>query len=120
MGRNPGKVLERIHTDLGIWARILLHGGCAAPRAAVSPSTASRGGSQRGSRGVLGVLGRSWERFGSLVGSFEVLLAVSWGSLGRPLESLRRLFGDLWGLQIEHRRMTRIECMSLGALDVFC
>jgi len=44
----------------------------------------------------------------------------SWGSLGRPLESLGRLFGDLWGLQIEHRRMTRIESMRLGALDVFC
>ena len=62
----------------------------------------------------------SWERFGGLLGSFWVLLGVSWGSLGRPLEALGGLFGDLWGLQIEHRRMTRIESMSLGALDVFC
>ena len=62
----------------------------------------------------------SWERFGGLLGSFWVLLGVSWGSLGRPLEALGGLFGDLWGLQIEHQRMTRIESMSLGALDVFC
>ena len=44
----------------------------------------------------------------------------AWGSLGRPLEALGRLFGDLSGLQIEHKRVTRIESMSLGALDVFC
>ena len=62
----------------------------------------------------------SWERFGSLLGSFWVLFGVSWGSFGRPLEALGGLFGDLWGLQIEHQRMTRIESMSLGALDVFC
>ena len=61
------------------------------------------------------VLGAFWKSLGLLLGP----LGVSWGSLGRPLESLGRLFGDLWGLQIEHRRMTRIESMSLGALDVF-
>ena len=62
----------------------------------------------------------SWERFGGLLGSFWVLLGVSWGSLGRPVGALGGLFGDLWGLQIEHHWMTRIESMSLGALDVFC
>ena len=69
----------------------------------------------------------SWERFGSLLGSFWVLLGVSWatfggswGSLGRPLGALGGIFGGLWGLQIEHQRMTRIESIRLGALDVFC
>ena len=43
-----------------------------------------------------------------------------WGSLGRPLEALGGLVGDLRGLQIEHKQVARIESMSLGALDVFC
>ena len=59
--------------------------------------------------GLGSVLEVSWAPFGS-----------SWGSLGRPLEALGGLFGDLWGLQIEHKRVTRIESMRLGALDVFC
>ena len=59
--------------------------------------------------GLGSVLEVSWAPFGS-----------SWGSLGRPLEALGGPFGDLWGLQIEHKRVTRIESMRLGALDVFC
>ena len=55
------------------------------------------------------VLEVSWAPFGS-----------SWGSLGRPLEAIGGLLGDLWGLQIEHKRVIRIESMHLGALDVFC
>ena len=53
----------------------------------------------------------------------EVSWAPFWssrGSLGRPLEALGGLLGDLRGLPIEHKRVTRIESMSLGALDVFC
>ena len=44
----------------------------------------------------------------------------SWRSLGRPLGALDGLLGDLWGLQIDHKGVTRIESMRLGALDVFC
>ena len=58
--------------------------------------------------GLGSVVEVSWAPFGS------------WGSLGRSLEALGGLLGDLWGLQIEHKRVTRIESMSLGALDVFC
>ena len=41
-----------------------------------------------------------------------MLLGLSWATFGD-------LLGDLWGLQIEHKEVTRIESMRLGALDVF-
>ena len=58
-------------------------------------------------------LGSFWRSLGLLLGPLG-------GALERPLEALGGLFGDLWGLQIEHKRVTRIESMRLGALDVFC
>ena len=49
-----------------------------------------------------------------------MVLGAFWRSLGLLFGPLGGLLGDLWGLQIEHKRVTRIESMSLGALDVFC
>ena len=56
------------------------------------------------------------------IGVFDpkMVLNTFGGSLGLLLGALGGLLGDLRGLPIEHKRVTRIQSMSLGALDVFC
>ena len=50
------------------------------------------------------------------MGSFGVLLGVSWATFG----SLGGLSGDLWGLQIENKGVARIESLGLGVIDISC